>query len=282
MIKKRFRRTLKEIPAPCIYAFPSIACTHIPLALRARCILQPQSFVPPHEQTSLSLLAPGATAHPIRRRRRPGLLLLLRGRRLLLALGFLRSAPRLLGLGGSSLALLLGDGSFLLLRRRFFLLRRRGGFLFGRGRLLGGRRFRLLLGFLGASARFGWGGRFGFLRVGLALRAGFFFFVARVLVAGLGFGAVFLLLFVVLGRTAGCFLFDFNLALALYDIVAWSRNMQSWVVGGGVLLDRVAFLRLDREFAFGFLLDDFAGGTCSAPLPRNCSCQTDQIGSDSF
>ena len=65
----------------------------------------------------------------------------------------------------------------------------------------------------------------------------------------------------------GVLFLDLQLRLVLYDVIARAGEVNGWVVGLGVFLDRVAALRLDGDFAFGFLFCDLATGRGSVPIP---------------
>ena len=53
-------------------------------------------------------------------------------------------------------------------------------------------------------------------------------------------------------------LLDLKFVLILYDIVSWTRNMNSWIIWFGCLGNSVAALGLDRDFTLVLFLRDLA------------------------
>jgi hypothetical protein len=62
-------------------------------------------------------------------------------------------------------------------------------------------------------------------------------------------------------------LLDVQLGGALDNIIAAALDVHAWIVRAGVLLDRVALLRLDRYLALFLDFGYFAAGCATAPLP---------------
>ena len=114
----------------------------------------------------------------------------------------------------------------------------------------------------------------GFLRVRatISVRGGIgLSFLARGRARAGAVGFVFLLLVAVLrGGAGGFFLVDLQLRRVFHHVVAWAGHVDRRVVGLRGFLDRVAAFGLDGEFAFGFLLRDFAAGLGAVPGPGDC------------
>lgn len=69
--------------------------------------------------------------------------------------------------------------------------------------------------------------------------------------------------------SAGLFV-DVQLTSALDNVVALATDVDGWVGRGGVLLDGVAALGFDGDFALGFGFDDLAAWLAGTPRPGDC------------